>query len=98
MMRLGRRLTILPARRKCLGSNGPAPLQLGVARGRTDAKFAADLNYPGDFNLMRYSSRFALLAAATILTPPAFAAPAAGALAAKSVPIPTLVRQVSATG
>ena len=40
---------------------------------------------------MRFQSRFALLAAATILTPPAMAA----APAAKSVPIPTLVKQVS---
>jgi len=38
---------------------------------------------------MRFSSRFALLAAATILTPPAFAAPQAG------VPMTTLVKQVS---
>ncbi|HEY6047653.1 MAG TPA: insulinase family protein, partial [Sphingomicrobium sp.] len=40
---------------------------------------------------MRFSSRFALLAAATILTPPAFAADAPAA----SVPIPSLVREVS---
>ncbi len=40
---------------------------------------------------MRFSSRFALLAAATILTPPVLAA----APAAKSVPIPALVKQVS---
>ena len=40
---------------------------------------------------MRFQSRIALLAAATILTPPALAA----APAAKSVPIPTLVSQVS---
>src|SRR6185369_16866466 len=40
---------------------------------------------------MRFQSRFALLAAATILTPPAIAAAPAG----KSVPIPTLVRQVT---
>src|SRR5437868_3798704 len=38
---------------------------------------------------MRYLGRIALLAAATILTPPALAAPA------QSVPIPTLVKQVS---
>jgi predicted Zn-dependent peptidase len=38
---------------------------------------------------MRYLSRFALLAAATALTSPAFAAPA------QSVPIPALVKQVS---
>ena len=38
---------------------------------------------------MRFQSRFALLAAATILTPPALAA----APAAKSVPIPTLVKR-----
>ena len=40
---------------------------------------------------MRFQSRFALLAAATILTPPAFAA----APVTKSVPIPTLVKQVT---
>ena len=40
---------------------------------------------------MRFQSRLALLAAATILTPPAFAATPA----AKSVPIATLVKQVS---
>jgi predicted Zn-dependent peptidase len=45
--------------------------------------------FTGDFNLMRFSSRFALLAAATILTPPAYAAPSS------SVPIPSLVKQVS---
>jgi zinc protease len=39
---------------------------------------------------MRFSSRFALLAAATILTPPVLAA-----VPAKSVPMPTLVKQVS---
>jgi predicted Zn-dependent peptidase len=49
--------------------------------------------FTGDFNLMRFSSRFALLAAATILTPPLFAAPAAAP--SKSVPIPSLVKQVS---
>jgi predicted Zn-dependent peptidase len=42
---------------------------------------------------MRFQSRFALLAAATILTP-AFAG-AVAAPAAKSVPIPTLVKEVS---
>src|SRR6476620_8041663 len=41
---------------------------------------------------MRFPSRFALLTAATVLTPPLFAAPAA---APKSVPIPSLVKQVS---
>ena len=40
---------------------------------------------------MRFQSRFALLAAATVLTPPAVSAQPA----AKSVPIPSLVRQVS---
>jgi len=40
---------------------------------------------------MRYQSRFALLAAATILSSPAFAA----APIAKSVPIPSLVKQVT---
>jgi predicted Zn-dependent peptidase len=39
---------------------------------------------------MRFQRRFALLAAATILTPPAVAAPIG-----KSVPIPTLVKQVT---
>jgi zinc protease len=38
---------------------------------------------------MRHLSRFALLTAATILTPPVFAAPS------QSVPIPSLVKQVS---
>jgi predicted Zn-dependent peptidase len=41
---------------------------------------------------MRHLSKFALLAATTVLTPPLFAAPAA---AGKSVPIPSLVKQVS---
>ena len=41
---------------------------------------------------MRFSSCFALLAAATILTPPSFAAPAA---IPTSVPIPSLVKEVS---
>jgi predicted Zn-dependent peptidase len=41
---------------------------------------------------MRFSSRFALLASATILAPPLFAAPVA---APQSVPIPSLVKQVS---
>jgi len=40
---------------------------------------------------MRFQSRFALLAAATILTPPALAA----APTVQSVPIPTLVKEVS---
>src|SRR3954464_8842548 len=40
---------------------------------------------------MRFQSRAALLAAATILTPPAFAA----APAAKSVPIASLVKEVA---
>jgi predicted Zn-dependent peptidase len=48
---------------------------------------------------MRIKSRFALLAAATILTPVAFtplaSAAVAAAPAAKSVPIPTLVNEVS---
>ena len=43
----------------------------------------------GEFKLMRTPSRFALLAAATILTPPVFAA------TPQSVPMPTLVSQVS---
>jgi zinc protease len=43
----------------------------------------------GDFKLMRHLGRFALLTCATILTPPAFAAPA------QSVPVSTLVRKVS---
>jgi zinc protease len=43
---------------------------------------------------MRYLSSFAYLAAATILTPPLIAAPAATAVG-KSVPIPSLVSQVS---
>jgi len=52
---------------------------------------AIDSNKSGDFNIMRFQSRFALLAAATVLTPPAMAA----APASKSVPIPTLVKQVT---
>ena len=44
----------------------------------------------GESKLMRYLSRFALLAAATALTTPAFAK-----VPARSVPIPTLVKQVS---
>src|SRR5437870_13559407 len=44
---------------------------------------------PRRFKPMHKLSRIALLAAATVLTPPAFAAPA------QSVPIPTLVKQVS---
>jgi predicted Zn-dependent peptidase len=44
----------------------------------------------GDSKPMRYLSSFALLASATILTPPALAA----APQAKSVPIPSLVKQV----
>ncbi len=47
--------------------------------------------FSGDFKLMRFASRFALLAAATILTPPVLAATPA----VKSVPIPALVKQVS---
>jgi predicted Zn-dependent peptidase len=43
----------------------------------------------GESKLMRYLSRFALLAAATALTAPALAA------APQSVPIPTLVKEVS---
>ena len=56
------------------------------------AKFRfAELLFSGEFKLMRFPSRLALLAAATILTPPALAA----APPAKSVPIPTLVKQVA---
>ncbi|HEX8841370.1 MAG TPA: pitrilysin family protein [Sphingomicrobium sp.] len=44
---------------------------------------------------MRYLSSFALLASATILTPPALAAAPQGATASKSVPMPTLVKQVT---
>ena len=43
---------------------------------------------------MRIARNLALLACATILTPPAFAAAPQPAAAAKSVPIPTLVSQV----
>src|SRR5207302_9198370 len=46
-------------------------------------------NFTGEFKLMRYLGRFALLAAATALSTSAFAAPA------QSVPIPTLVKEVS---
>ena len=44
---------------------------------------------------MRHFSKLALLASATILTPPVFAAPATEAAIGKSVPIPSLVKQVS---
>jgi predicted Zn-dependent peptidase len=44
---------------------------------------------------MRHLSKLALLAAATILTPPVFAAPQADPAIGKSVPIPTLVKDVS---
>src|SRR6478672_10689964 len=61
-----------------------------VASVRTKVKFTAlARNLAGDFKLMRYLSRFALLAAATALTSPAFAT------APQSVPITTLVKQVS---
>ena len=43
---------------------------------------------------MRHLSKFAILATATILTPPVFAAAPAAAIG-KSVPIPSLVKQVS---
>src|SRR6266550_4758627 len=81
-----------PACRKCLSSKGPTDWRLDIACEGTAAKVHGALNYPGDFNLMRFSSRFALLAAATVLTPPLFAAPAAGP---KSVPIPSLVKEVA---
>src|SRR6476619_145679 len=61
-----------------------------VASVRTKVKFTTlARNLAGDFKLMRYLSRFAMLAAATALTSPAFAT------APQSVPIPTLVKQVS---
>jgi zinc protease len=47
------------------------------------------IKFTGEFKLMRKLSSLALLAAATILTPPLAAAPV------QSVPIPTLVKQVS---
>jgi predicted Zn-dependent peptidase len=46
-------------------------------------------NFTGEFKLMRNFSRFSLLACATILTPPLFAAPA------PSVPIASLVKEVA---
>ena len=58
-----------------------------VAREIAAAKVGR-LKITGDLKLMRHLSRFALLAAATALTAPAFAAP-------QSVPIPALVKQVS---
>src|SRR6476661_3595374 len=63
----------------------------GVALTRTAVKLRR-IRFPlsGDFKPMRFASRFALLACATILTPPALAA-----TAPKSVPIATLVKQVS---
>jgi predicted Zn-dependent peptidase len=49
----------------------------------------------GDFKLMRHFSKLALLASATILTPPLYAAQPADAAIGKSVPIPSLVSQVT---
>src|SRR6476619_5085234 len=61
-----------------------------VASVRTKVKFTTlARNLAGDFKLMRYLSRFAMLAAATALTSPAFAT------APQSVPITTLVKQVT---
>jgi predicted Zn-dependent peptidase len=48
------------------------------------------VKFSGDFKVMRPLSRFALLAAATALIPPAYAAPLA-----KPAPVSTLVSQVS---
>jgi predicted Zn-dependent peptidase len=48
------------------------------------------VKFSGDFKVMRPLSRFALLAAATALVPPAYAAPLA-----KPAPVSTLVSQVS---
>src|SRR4051794_22901663 len=63
----------------------------GVALTRTAVKLRR-IRFPlsGDFKPMRFASRFALLACATILTAPALAA-----TAPKSVPIATLVKQVT---
>src|SRR6476646_10585262 len=63
----------------------------GVALTRTAVKLRR-IRFPlsGDFKPMRFASRFALLACATILTPPVLAA-----TAPRSVPIATLVKQVS---
>jgi predicted Zn-dependent peptidase len=49
--------------------------------------------FTGEFKLMRYLSRLALLAAATALAAPALTT--AAAAPARSVPIPSLVKQVS---
>src|SRR3954470_18034806 len=62
-----------------------------VALRRSAAKKRCADFLPGDFKLMLHSRRFALLAAATIPASPVLAA----APTPKSVPIPTLVRQVS---
>jgi predicted Zn-dependent peptidase len=62
----------------------------GIASGLSAVKFALPRSeITGESKLMRYLSRFALLAAATALTTPVFAA------APQSVPIPTLVKEVS---
>src|SRR3954470_9929983 len=62
-----------------------------VALRRSAAKKRCADFLPGDFKLMLHSRRFALLAAATIPASPVLAA----APTPKSVPIPTLVRQVT---
>jgi hypothetical protein len=49
----------------------------------------ADQDFTGEFKLMRYLSRFALLTAATVLTPPVLAA-----VPGPSVPMPTMGSQV----
>jgi predicted Zn-dependent peptidase len=69
-----------------------------VARDATKVKVAFCSILCRRFKLMRHFSKFALLAAATVLTPPlpaASAAPAATAAVGKSVPIPSLVSEVS---
>ena len=61
-----------------------------IANRRTVAKVTSTAKvFSGEIKLMRHLSRFALLAAATALSTPTFAAPLT------CVPIPSLVRQVS---
>jgi hypothetical protein len=77
--------------RKAESANARRKIAPPVAMARNVVKVRAPLGkLAGESKLMRYLSRFALLAAATALTSPAVAAAPAA-----SVPIPTLVKQVS---
>ena len=93
-----RRVRVIPAAlaacSACHSSKSRARRPMAVAWSPTAVKVARlPFDLAGDFKLMRILSKFALLAAATMLTPPLFAA--APAAAAQSVPIPTLVSQVA---